>query len=67
MTEEMDATQTMSESEARDEAAMRRLLRHCQALGAVEYRIPARTRLELAIGPELARQLVVGLTAGSRR
>ena len=43
------------------------LLRHCQSLGTAEHRIPARVRLEEAIGPELARRLVTCLTARSRR
>jgi hypothetical protein len=43
------------------------LLRHCQSLGTAEHRIPARMRLEAAIGPELTRRLVTSLTARSRR
>jgi len=43
------------------------LLRHCLSLGWAANRVPARTRLELMIGPELARQLMTSLTAQSRR
>ena len=43
------------------------LLRHCLSLGTAEDRVPARVRLEEAIGPELARRLVASLTARSRR
>jgi hypothetical protein len=43
------------------------LLRHCLALGApARKRPPALTRLEEALGPELARRLVSTLTSGSR-
>ena len=35
--------------------------------GRAEHRVPARVRLEQAIGPELARRLVTSLTARSRR
>ena len=44
-----------------------RLLRHCASLGSAEHRVPARVRLELAIGPELTRRLLASLTAHSRR
>jgi hypothetical protein len=44
------------------------LLRHCHALGfSGNGRVPARVRLEEALGPELARKLVSSLTAASRR
>jgi hypothetical protein len=39
------------------------LLRHCLSLGTAEGRIPARLRLEEAIGPELTRRLITSLTA----
>jgi hypothetical protein len=42
------------------------LLRHCLSLGTAEHRVPARTRLEEAIGPVLAQRLVGSLTARSR-
>ena len=41
----------------------RRLLRHCALLGqALRRRVPARRRLEAAIGREQARLLVTALT-----
>jgi hypothetical protein len=44
------------------------LLRHFRALGlAAERRVPVGVRLELAIGPELARRLVSSLTFRSAR
>lgn len=44
------------------------LLRHCHALGfSGNGRVPARIRLEEALGPDLARKLVASLTAASRR
>ena len=44
------------------------LLRHCLALGeAGRYRPPAQARLEAALGPELARRLVLSLAPASRR
>ena len=43
------------------------LLRHCLSLGTAEGRIPARLRLEAAIGPELTHRLVTSLTARSSR
>jgi len=43
------------------------LLRHCLSLGTAEHRVPARVRLDQAIGPELARRLVASLVAHSRR
>jgi hypothetical protein len=43
------------------------LLRHCLVLGAPgRRRPPAKVRLEEALGPEFARQLVTILTVGSR-
>lgn len=43
------------------------LLRHCLSLGTAEHRVPARRRLEEAVGPDLARRLVGSLTARGRR
>ena len=44
------------------------LLRHCRALSfAGSGRVPARVRLDEALGPELAQKLVSSLTAASRR
>ena len=43
------------------------LLRHCRSIGTAEHRVPARLRLEEALGPDLARRLVTSLTARSRR
>jgi hypothetical protein len=42
------------------------LLRHCLSLGTAEHRVPARTRLDEALGPDLARRLVGSLTARGR-
>ena len=42
------------------------LLRHCLSLGTAEHRVPARRRLDEALGPELARRLVSSLTARGR-
>jgi hypothetical protein len=42
------------------------LLRHCLSLGVAENRVPARVRLDAAVGPELARKLLASLTARSR-
>jgi hypothetical protein len=45
--------------------APRRLLHHCALLGgAVKRRVPARRRLEAALGREQACRLLEGLTAG---
>jgi hypothetical protein len=63
MTENMDATLMLREREARTS----RLLRHCLALGERESRVPARERLDEAIGRDLARLLVQSLTARSVR
>ena len=44
------------------------LLRHCLALGDQGPKRPSvKARLEEALGPELARRLVMSLTAGGRR
>jgi hypothetical protein len=43
------------------------LLRHCLSFCTAEHRVPARVRLDEAIGPELARRLVTSLAAHSRR
>ena len=44
------------------------LLRHCLALGSPgSGRLPARVRLEEALGPELTQKLITSLTAASRR
>jgi hypothetical protein len=41
----------------------RRLLAHCALLGhALKQRVPARRRLEAALGPEQARRLLQALT-----
>ena len=59
----MDATLFLQEREARTN----RLLRHCLALGPQPQRVPARTRLDEAIGRDLARLLLTSLTVRSRR
>lgn len=44
------------------------LLRHCLTLGELgERRVPARERLERALGPELARMLLASLTTHGHR
>ena len=43
------------------------LLRHCRSIGTAENRVPARARLDEALGPDLARRLVKSLTARSPR
>ena len=48
------------------EAGTSLLLRHCLSLGTAEHRVPARTRLDEALGPDLARRLVGSLTARGR-
>jgi hypothetical protein len=63
MTENMDATLMLREREARTS----RLLRDCLALGEKAPRVPARKRLDEAIGRDLARLLVTSLTARSAR
>jgi hypothetical protein len=46
-----------------NDRAPRRLLRHCVLLGsALKRRVPARRRLEAAVGCEQARMLVEALT-----
>jgi hypothetical protein len=42
------------------------LLRHCLSLGTAEHRVPARRRLEEALGPALTQRLIASLTARSR-
>ena len=63
MTEDMDATLMIRHREA----GTSRLLRHCLAPGPQEPRVPARVRLDEAIGRDLARLLVRSLTARSSR
>jgi hypothetical protein len=67
MTSDMDATLQRQLQRRGRRAGTDLLLRHCQSLGTAENRIPARVRLEEAIGPELTRRLVTSLTARSRR
>ena len=44
------------------------LLRHCFALGGPDvHRLPAKVRLERAVGPELARRLLASLTLSGGR
>ena len=62
MTTDMDMTLTFR----RQQAATTRLLRHCLSLGTAEHRVPARTRLDEAVGPDLARRLVASLTVRKR-
>jgi hypothetical protein len=51
-----------------DHRARRRLLRHCLLLGrALKRRVPARRRLEVAVGREQARMLVEALTGDHGR
>ena len=52
---------------AKQSAGTTLLLRHCLSLGTAEGRVPARVRLDEAIGSELARRLVASLVAHSRR
>jgi hypothetical protein len=63
MTKEMNATLTKRDRDARTD----RLLRDCLLLGTPERRLPARMRLEQAIGKDLTRLLVTSLTARSAR
>ena len=63
MNEDVDAILNPS----RREAATNLLLRHCLSIGTAEGRVPARDRLDEAIGPDLARRLVNSLTARSQR
>ena len=62
MSMEMNATLTQRDRDARTD----RLLRDCLLLGTPERRLPARIRLEQAIGKDLTRLLVTSLTRGSR-
>jgi len=62
MTIDVDVTLTPREPKA----GTGLLLRHCMSLGTAEHRVPARTRLDEAIGAELAHRLVTSLTARSR-
>lgn len=64
MERDMDAT-ISREARRADGTAL--LLRHCLSVGTAENRIPARKRLEEAIGAEFARRLVMSLLAHSRR
>jgi hypothetical protein len=63
MTDDVDAT--LQRRERHSGTSL--LLRHCRSIGTAEHRVPARVRLDEAIGPELARRLVTSLTARSRR
>jgi hypothetical protein len=63
MKKDVDATLNLSGYQA----ATSLLLRHCLSLGTAEGRIPARLRLEEAVGPELTQRLVSSLTARSPR
>ena len=52
----------------RAEPAADVLLRHCLAIGGASTpRRPVKARLEEALGPDLARRLVLSLTATGRR
>jgi hypothetical protein len=64
MKKDVDAIST---PHAKHDGRTNLLLRHCLSLGAAENRVPARVRLDEAIGPELARRLIASLTAHSRR
>ena len=64
MEEDMDAT-ISREAKRRDGTTL--LLRHCLSIGQAEHRIPARLRLDEAVGAEFARRLVTSLLAQSRR
>lgn len=66
MTEIMDAALTRPDTKSPGDEL---LLRHCFALGGPgeQRRVPARLRLEAALGPELARKLIASLTVSSRR
>ena len=63
MKEDVDAT--LDQRGYQDATSL--LLRHCLSLGTAEGRIPARLRLEAAIGPELTHRLITSLTARSPR
>jgi hypothetical protein len=64
MENDMDAT-ISREARRADGTAL--LLRHCLSIGTSENRVPARKRLDEAIGADLARRLVTSLVAHSRR
>ena len=64
MYEDVDATMIRKAKQA---GRTNLLLRHCLSLGAAENRVPARVRLEEALGPELAKRLVASLVAHSRK
>jgi len=64
MEKDMDATISR---EARRANGTALLLRHCLSLGTAENRVPARLRLEEAVGVEFARRLVSSLVGHSRR
>lgn len=64
MEKDMDVTISR---EARRADATALLLRHCLSIGCAKNRVPARERLDQAVGPELAQRLVTSLTAHSRR
>jgi len=57
---------TITTRHAKQSAGTSLLLRHCLSLGTAEHRVPARLRLDAAIGPELARRLVENLAVRSR-
>lgn len=63
MKKDMNAVPTLRARQARTNL----LLRHCLSLGTAEHRVPARRRLEDAIGPDLARRLIHSLTSRGRR
>lgn len=64
MENDMDAT-ISREARRADGTAL--LLRHCLSVGTSENRVPARDRLDEAIGADLARRLVTSLLAHPRR
>jgi hypothetical protein len=64
MERDMDAT-ISREARRADGTAL--LLRHCLSVGTAENRVPARERLDQAVGAEFARRLVTSLLAHSRR
>ena len=63
MTNHVNAAPTLRAQQA----GTTRLLRHCLSLGTAEHRVPARRRLDEAVGPDLARRLVGSLVARGRR
>jgi hypothetical protein len=64
MKKDMDATISR---EARRADATALLLRHCLSVGTAENRVPARVRLDEAVGRQFAQRLVTSLLAHSRR